>query len=132
MAMFLTDKRHPFRCNVCWDIHGHGERAQWFGTRAAMYMPGSGGQPFALQLPDQALSALPEYWHTLPEKMRYDTGHGGSHPFLTNEFIMALVEERAPEVDLYEALAMTVPGLVAHASSFKDGEQLTIPSFDIA
>jgi len=25
-----------------------------------------------------------------------------------------------------------VPGLVAHASSFKDGEQLTIPSFDIA
>jgi len=27
---------------------------------------------------------------------------------------------------------MTVPGLVAHASSFKDGEQLTIPSFDIA
>ena len=132
MAMFLTDKRHPFRCNVCWDIHGHGERAQWFGTRAAMYMPGSGGQPFALQLPDQALSALPGYWHTLPEKMRYDTGHGGSHPFLTNEFIMALVEERAPEVDLYEALAMTVPGLVAHASSFKDGEQLTIPSFDIA
>ena len=45
---------------------------------------------------------------------------------------MALVEERAPEVDLYEALAMTVPGLVAHESSFKDGEQLPIPSFDVA
>jgi hypothetical protein len=64
--------------------------------------------------------------------MRYDSGHGGSHPFITNEFIMALVEERAPAIDLYEALAYTVPGLVAHASSFKDGEQLDIPNFDRA
>jgi len=130
--MFLTEKGHPFRCNVCWDIHGHGERAQWLGTEGAMYMPGSGGQPFALQLADGSMNALPDYWHMVPEKMRYDSGHGKSHPFITNEFVMALVEEREPEVDLYEALAITVPGIVAHASSFKDGEQLDIPSFDIA
>jgi hypothetical protein len=43
---------------------------------------------------------------------------------------MALIQERAPAVDLYEALAYTVPGIVAHQSSFKDGEQLPIPSFD--
>jgi hypothetical protein len=62
--------------------------------------------------------------------MRQDSGHGGSHPFLTHEFVMALIQERAPAVDLYEALAYTVPGIVAHQSSFKDGEQLPIPSFD--
>jgi len=45
---------------------------------------------------------------------------------------MALVEDREPEVDLYEALALTVPGIVAQQSSFKDGEQLEIPSFDLA
>ena len=45
---------------------------------------------------------------------------------------MSLVEEREPAVDLYEALAYTVPGIVAHQSSFKDGEQLRIPSFDRA
>jgi len=132
MAMFLTDEGHPFRCNVCWDIHAHGERAQWLGTNAAMYMPGSGGQPFVLQLPDRSINTLPDYWHMLPEKMRYDSGHGSSHPFLTNEFVMALVEDREPEVDLYEALALTVPGIVAQQSSFKDGEQLEIPSFDLA
>jgi hypothetical protein len=43
---------------------------------------------------------------------------------------MSLVEERRPAVDLYEALAYTVPGIVAHQSCFKDGEQLDIPSFD--
>ncbi|MBN2310407.1 MAG: Gfo/Idh/MocA family oxidoreductase, partial [Candidatus Hydrogenedentes bacterium] len=31
MGMFLTDQGHPFRCNVAWDICGHGERAQWLG-----------------------------------------------------------------------------------------------------
>jgi predicted dehydrogenase len=132
MGMFLTDQGHPFRCNVCWDIHGHGERAQWLGSNGAMYMAGSAGQPFSLRTDDQNLSSAPSYIHMLPPKMRYDSGHGGSHPFITNEFIMALVEERAPAIDLYEALAYTVPGLVAHASSFKDGEQLDIPNFDRA
>jgi hypothetical protein len=51
---------------------------------------------------------------------------------LTNEFVMALVEDREPAVNLYEALAFTVPGIVAHESSFRDGEQLVIPSFDPA
>ena len=39
---------------------------------------------------------------------------------------------RAPAISLYDALAYTVPGIVAHQSSFKDGEQLPIPSFDPA
>jgi predicted dehydrogenase len=131
-GMFLTDRGHPFRCNVCWDIRGHGERAQWLGTKAAMYMHGGGGQPFELQVDDKIINTQPDYWHLVPPLMRHDTGHGGSHPFLTNEFIMALVEDREPAIDLYEALAYTVPGIVAHQSSFKQGEQLSIPSFDLA
>jgi hypothetical protein len=35
-------------------------------------------------------------------------------------------------VDLYEALAMTVPGIVAMESSRKGGERLKVPSFDKA
>jgi hypothetical protein len=68
----------------------------------------------------------------VPEAMRVDSGHGKSHPFITNEFIMALVEDREPAIDLYEALAFCVPGIVAHESSKKGGEQLKIPSFDRA
>ncbi len=130
MGMFLTDRGRPFRCNVAWDIHAHGERAQWFGTKGALYMPGSGGQPFALKLEGKTITDLPDYWHMVPPKMRYDTGHGRSHPFITNEFVTALVEDREPAIDLYESLAFCVPGIVAHQSALKDGEQLAIPSFD--
>ena len=42
----------------------------------------------------------------------------------------ALVEDREPAIDLYEGLAMTIPGIVAHESVLKEGEQLAVPSFD--
>lgn len=130
MGLFRTDRGHPFRCNVAWDVQAHGERAQWFGKAGTVYMASSGGQPFLIQIGKQTYTELPNYWPLVPEAMRYDTGHGKSHPFLTHEFIAALVEERAPAIDLYEALAYCVPGIVAHQSSFKDGEQLAIPQFD--
>ncbi len=130
MGIFLTDKGHPFRCNVGWNLHAHGERAQWFGTKGALYSPGSGGQPYRLQVEGETIDALPDYWPMVPPKMRYDSGHGGSHPFLTNEFITALLEDREPAINLYEALAFCVPGIVAHQSALKGGEQLVIPQFD--
>ncbi|MBN2449994.1 MAG: Gfo/Idh/MocA family oxidoreductase [Lentisphaeria bacterium] len=132
MAMFLTDAGHPFRCNVCWNIHAHGERAQWFGTKAALYSAGSGGQPTAVLAEGLPRQSLPDFGAALPPALRVDSGHGGSHPYLTHEFVMSLVEGRAPAVDLYEALAYTVPGIVAHQSSFRDGEQLPIADFDPA
>ena len=46
------------------------------------------------------------------------------------EFIEALLEDREPVIDVYEALAMTVPGIVAHQSSRRSGEQLKVPQFD--
>jgi hypothetical protein len=57
-------------------------------------------------------------------------GHEGSAGPLANEFITALLENREPTVDIYEALAMTVPGIVAHQSALKNGEMLDVPSFD--
>jgi len=62
--------------------------------------------------------------------MRHGSGHDGSHVFLAAEFVNALVDDREPVIDVYESLAMTVPGIVAHESSLKNGEQLAVPSFD--
>ena len=132
MGMFLTDKGNPFRCNVSWQIRAHGERAQWFGDKGAMYAAGSGGQPTRMTLPGKTLDSLPTFWESLPEPLRHSTGHGNSHTFLTHEFISALLEDREPAIDIYEALAYTVPGIVAHQSSLKDGEQMAIPSLDPA
>jgi predicted dehydrogenase len=130
-ALFRTNRGHMCRCNVFWDGTAHGERAQWFGTGMTFYMPHSGGQPFKLhgpQAPDW--DGLPDFWSMVPETMRYDSGHGGSHPFLTHEFVTALYDDREPVIDLYESLAMTVPGIVAHQSALKHGEQMKVPSFD--
>ena len=75
---------------------------------------------------------VPRYWETdrLPEKMRHDSGHGGSSAFLSAEFIDALVEGREPAIDLYESLAMTAPGIIAHESALQGGKLLDVPSFD--
>jgi hypothetical protein len=66
----------------------------------------------------------------LPEPMRHESGHGGSHAFISAEFVNALLEDREPEIDLYASLAMTVPGIIAQQSSLKSGEQLPVPTFD--
>jgi hypothetical protein len=58
-------------------------------------------------------------------------GHGGSHGYLCNEFIMALLEGRTPLVHIAEALNMTVAGIVAHTSALKDGELLKIPQYTL-
>ena len=57
-------------------------------------------------------------------------GHGGSHGNLMHEFVSAILEDREPMVNVYEALAMTVPGIIAHQSALKDGESLKIPQYD--
>jgi len=130
-SLMQTDRGHLCRCNVMWGIHAHGERAQWFGQCAAAYMPGCAGQPFVVQRngkPD--IIELPDYLQRLPEPMRLPSGHGGSHPFLTDEFVNALIEDREPAVNVYEAVAMTAPGIVAHSSALQGGPQLAVPSFD--
>ena len=56
-------------------------------------------------------------------------GHGGSHGQLMNEFVLSLLENRKPLVDIVQALNMTVAGIVAHQSALKDGELLKIPQY---
>lgn len=74
----------------------------------------------------------PNWWATdmLPEPLRHDSGHHGSHTFITHEFVTACLQNRRPTVDIHEALAYTVPGIIAHESALRGGEQLTIPQFD--
>jgi hypothetical protein len=124
------------RCNVFWLVAGIAERAQWFGTQGTFYMENMDVHGDAWKANElrakRTRVTVPEYWNSeiLPPAMRHRSGHGDSHVFLTAEFVNALVEEREPAVDVYEALAMTVPGIVAHKSSLKNGEQLKVPSFD--
>lgn len=58
-------------------------------------------------------------------------GHGGSHGYLMNEFVTAILENRKPLVDVGQALNMTVAGIVAHKSALKGGELMKIPQFKL-
>lgn len=58
-------------------------------------------------------------------------GHGGSHGYLAEDFIDAILRGRRPAVDVIDALNMTVPGYYAHLSAMKDGETVKIPQYSL-
>ncbi len=146
-AMFRTSSGHAFRVNIWWKgAHRGCERAQWIGNKMSFYSAHPNGlgavivRPddkqtekddagFIRRLPAMERYEVPQWWQTdmLPEPLRHNTGHEGSHTFLTHEFIDALTHDRRPTVNIHEALAYTVPGIIAHESALKDGEQLKIP-----
>ena len=147
-AMFVTDKGHSFRVGIYWDAPVRGtERGQWYGSKMSFFDPNPNGLgPIIVRTGEQTekddagferkLSPFEQYeqplwWKTdmLPEPLRHDSGHNGSHTFLTHEFIDALVNDRQPAINIHEALAFTVPGIIAHQSSFQGGKQLKIPTF---
>ena len=58
-------------------------------------------------------------------------GHGGSHGYLADDFIDAILRGRKPAVNAIDALNMTVPGYYAHLSAMKDGETLKVPQYSL-
>ena len=58
-------------------------------------------------------------------------GHGGSHGPLMNEFVLSILQDRKPLVDITMALNLTVSGIIAHQSALKDGEMMKIPQYKI-
>lgn len=150
-AFFQTNQGHAFRVAVYWKgAHRGTERAQWYGDKMSFFCPHpnglgpvivrSGSQTekdsggFTRQLSAFEKYEQPQWWKTemLPPPLRHDSGHEGSHTFLTHEFIDALIHRRKPTVDVYTAVACTAPGIVAHQSALKGGEQMKIPRFDPA
>lgn len=148
-AFFKTNKGTPFRVEVNWKgALVEAERGEWRGDKMSFYYPDAANKHYTIVKSAQKVGhddagfqhtvntieeyKVPQWWNTdmLPTTMRHDSGHEGSHTFITHEFIDAIVNNRRPEVDVYEAIAYTAPGIVAHESALKDGETMKIPSFD--
>jgi predicted dehydrogenase len=119
IALFRTSEGGTARMAVSWDTPGDdGERGRVRGQRGTFYEKYEG---LETKLPD--LNRPP-----LPPGMPLG-GHGGSHGYLTNEFIHAILQDRKPLVDIAMALNLTVSGIVAHQSALKNGELLKIPQY---
>jgi hypothetical protein len=66
-------------------------------------------------------SRLPREFHGLPN------GHEGSHHFLADDFVRAVVDRTLPPVNAWVAARYTLPGIVAHRSAQEGGVRLEIP-----
>jgi predicted dehydrogenase len=85
---------------------------------------------------------VPDYAQRLPEPIRGFTGtiqdaehlsflqgagHGGSHPHLAHNWLMAILGERPPMPDAATSANWTMVGICAHESAMKGGERVMIP-----
>ena len=121
IALFQTGEGGSSRMCMCKAVHGRVvETGRVFGQRG--WMDGTEYHGAEKKLPDVTRPPLPP---GMPAG-----GHGGSHGLLANEFITAILEDRRPLVSIYEALAMTIPGIIAHQSARKDGETLKVPQYE--
>jgi len=149
-ALFKTNKGNASRMSVCWKGALMGtERGEWHGDKMSLY----GRDPHGLE--EVKINASEElgrddagflfkraekedyhqinWWETdaLPKPLRHNSGHDGSHTFITHEFVEAVINEREPLVNIHEALAYTAPGIIAHQSALRGGESMKIPTFDV-
>jgi len=90
---------------------------------------------------------VPDYAHLLPEPIQPFTtrgvygeeedhlsftqggGHGGSHPHLVHNFLMAVKGERPALPDAETSANWTTVGLCAHESAMNGGKRVDIPTF---
>ncbi len=87
---------------------------------------------------------VPDYAHRLPDPIQRFTqpaaiqdadhlsflqggGHGGSHPHLVHNFLMACLGERPALPDAATSANWTMVGICAHQSALKGGEKIQIP-----
>ncbi len=91
---------------------------------------------------------IPDYAHLLPDEIAHFTtggvydsddnqhlsfiqgaGHGGSHPHLVHEFLMALIDNREPYPNASQSANITCVGILAHESAMAGGEIKRLPDW---
>jgi predicted dehydrogenase len=119
IALFRTSEGGMARMAVSWDSPGFaGEMGRIRGEKGSFYGRYEGMET---NLPNTARPPLPPGVEA--------GGHGGSHGYLMDEFVTAILIDRKPLVDIAQALNMTVAGIVAHQSALKNGESMKIPQY---
>lgn len=147
-AFFKTSGGHASRISVFWHVAAGGtERGQFFGDRMSYIMERPEKSPDTIARIARAGQTVidangypegdvalepdphPDPMQSLPPALRVKSAHGNSHPFLTHEFICAILEDRHPAVNVWEAIAYTAPGIVAHQSALRGGETMKIRDY---
>jgi predicted dehydrogenase len=139
----LFDVARQYRESI--DVYGDKKAFEWpliEGEKAVLH---TAKRP-EHQIPE--LVEVPDFAHLLPDGIRkfttkgvYDLasnehlsftqggGHGGSHPHLAHEWLMALAEERDPWPNARQSANWTCVGILAHESAMQGGVRKDLPSW---
>ena len=123
IALFRTSEGGMARMAVSWDTPGAGGETGRIRTEKGTYYG-----KFENDRKDNVPPAITR--PPLPPGVDAG-GHGGSHGYLMNDFVEAILLDRDPLVDVAQSLNMTVSGIVAHQSALKDGELMKIPQYSM-
>ncbi|MDO4587446.1 MAG: Gfo/Idh/MocA family oxidoreductase [Planctomycetia bacterium] len=127
IALFRTSEGGMARMGVSWDSGGiSGEMGRNRGQYAGYYNEFMPLNEEVKKIAENMNLRKP----ALPPGVGAG-GHGGSHGYLGNDFVDAILRNRLPLVNIAVALNTTVSGVVAHQSALKDGEILKIPQYTI-
>lgn len=132
------------------------ESFEVYGSKKSVEWPLIEGQPLVVHTAKKPEAEIPEEMESpdfaklLPEEIQaftthgvYDTddnthlsftqgaGHGGSHPHLVHEFLMALVDNDQPYPNAVQSANITCVGILAHDSAMKGGEIIRLPEFTL-
>ena len=123
-AMLKCEDGSTARMLVAWDTPSYGAEVGRIWGQKGCYVPEKGGYTGWFAKEVKAMNLLkPQLPPGVPAG-----GHGGSHAYLTDDFIRGiLLKDHKVCVDVVTALNTTVAGIYAHLSAMKDGETLKIP-----
>ncbi|NLG00916.1 MAG: Gfo/Idh/MocA family oxidoreductase [Lentisphaerae bacterium] len=129
-AMFKCEDGSAARMLVAWDTPSFGGEDGRIWGQKGCFVPEKGGYRGWFE---KEVKADAKKWtkRALPKGMSAG-GHGGSHSYLTDDFIHGiLVPSHKICVDVITALNTTVAGIYAHKSAMKGGEVLKIPEIKL-
>jgi predicted dehydrogenase len=130
------------------DAYGSKKSFEWQqveGEDPVIHTKSTSSQPLSeADIPTRV--QVPDYARLLPEPIQRFTqpaaiqdaehlsflqggGHGGSHPHLVHNFLMAVLGRQAALPDVETSVNWTLVGICAHESALKGGEKIVIPTF---
>ena len=128
-GMMRCEDGSAARMLVAWDGTSYGGETGRIWGQKGCYVPEKGGYTgwFGKEIKENAGRYLKP--QLAPEVMKQLGGHGGSHAYLTDDFLRGiLVKDHKVCVDVKTALDTTIAGVYAHLSAMKGGELLKIPA----
>ena len=142
----LFDTARQYR--ESFDVTGSKKSFEWQqveGEDPVIHTKSTPAKPISeLEIPKRI--KVPDYARLLPEPIQKFTqpatihdaehlsflqggGHGGSHPHLAHNFLMAVLGEKPAMPDAPTSANWTAVGICAHISAMKGGDKVKIPEF---